>query len=312
MHVRKRVILLASLALGLAALFTPMAGADIVGPITFEPSQGYTVGNINGQQGWSKTGPYDVEVEAASAYPAITALSFGTQALRVSNAITSGSFGDQAFSPGLLIAAGETAPANHFESTFWIGTTLTTPQLVRMSVSPDDGNGSRMTYLRFEDLSDGVHVFFDDVTNPGPLPNPTVFNETDIATLSRTIAHSIRFSVDFVPGPGNDVVDIYIDGTHEFTGTTWENYYRYDPEQTGNGNQLFPVDKMLFLERGAPVATNLGQGFLVDGLSLASSSLVGPPTNKDQCKKGGWQTFNNPTFKNQGECISFVNHHQNG
>jgi hypothetical protein len=37
--------------------------------------------------------------------------------------------------------------------------------------------------------------------------------------------------------------------------------------------------------------------------------LVGPPTSKDQCKKGGWQTFNNPVFKNQGQCVSYVNHH---
>jgi hypothetical protein len=37
--------------------------------------------------------------------------------------------------------------------------------------------------------------------------------------------------------------------------------------------------------------------------------LVGPPTSKDQCKNGGWQTFNNPSFKNQGQCVSYVNHH---
>lgn len=30
------------------------------------------------------------------------------------------------------------------------------------------------------------------------------------------------------------------------------------------------------------------------------------PTNMDQCKKGGWQNFNNPVFKNQGSCVSFV------
>lgn len=33
-----------------------------------------------------------------------------------------------------------------------------------------------------------------------------------------------------------------------------------------------------------------------------------PPTSKDQCKKGGWQDFNNPSFKNQGACVSFVEH----
>lgn len=38
----------------------------------------------------------------------------------------------------------------------------------------------------------------------------------------------------------------------------------------------------------------------------ASSALVGPPTNKDQCKNNGWKVFNNPTFKNQGDCVSYV------
>jgi YVTN family beta-propeller protein len=31
------------------------------------------------------------------------------------------------------------------------------------------------------------------------------------------------------------------------------------------------------------------------------------PTNIDQCKTGGWASFTNPTFKNQGDCVSFVN-----
>jgi hypothetical protein len=34
--------------------------------------------------------------------------------------------------------------------------------------------------------------------------------------------------------------------------------------------------------------------------------LTGPPTSKDQCKNGGWQDFDNPTFKNQGDCVSYV------
>jgi hypothetical protein len=35
--------------------------------------------------------------------------------------------------------------------------------------------------------------------------------------------------------------------------------------------------------------------------------LVGPPTNADQCKKGGWAEFEFPrAFKNQGDCVRFV------
>ena len=40
----------------------------------------------------------------------------------------------------------------------------------------------------------------------------------------------------------------------------------------------------------------------------ATPAGAGPPTNKKQCKKGGWRTFTVPrTFKNQGDCIQFVN-----
>ncbi len=37
-----------------------------------------------------------------------------------------------------------------------------------------------------------------------------------------------------------------------------------------------------------------------------SAPLVGPATSKDQCKNDGWKKFNNPTYKNQGDCVSAV------
>ena len=43
------------------------------------------------------------------------------------------------------------------------------------------------------------------------------------------------------------------------------------------------------------------------------SVAVGPPTSADQCKKGGWEQFNTPrTFKNQGDCVSFVQNGKSG
>src|ERR1043165_6574424 len=45
-----------------------------------------------------------------------------------------------------------------------------------------------------------------------------------------------------------------------------------------------------------------------DGILDTCDSQVGPPANKDQCKDSGWQNFNFPrTFKNQGDCIQYVN-----
>jgi len=34
------------------------------------------------------------------------------------------------------------------------------------------------------------------------------------------------------------------------------------------------------------------------------------PTSKDQCKDGGWMAFNNPSFENQGACVSYVQSNQ--
>ena len=60
---------------------------------------------------------------------------------------------------------------------------------------------------------------------------------------------------------------------------------------------------------------NPGLDANVDALTFGASGnattwnfepLTGPPTSKDQCKNGGWQDFDNPSFKNQGDCVSYV------
>ena len=40
------------------------------------------------------------------------------------------------------------------------------------------------------------------------------------------------------------------------------------------------------------------------------SQLPAGPSAKDQCKKGGWKSFSSPSFKNQGQCVSWFNHPQ--
>jgi hypothetical protein len=278
------------LVVGTILLLPSAAGADTIGPITFETSQGYSLGDINGQPipatlpngAWSKTGPYDVNVVLVSSYPAASGYGFGSQALQISDAFTSGSFGDQTFSPGLADEAGERGADNaglsgglrqpHFAASFRIGTSQATVQPgLHMSVSPDRGDGARMSYLRFEDQADGVHVFFVDVTDPGPVGTVATFRESEIATLSRARSHLIKFSIAFKNGPANDTVKIYIDSKLVKNGRTWEDYYRYDPEQTPQGNKVPTVDKLLFRESGAANPTDVGQGFLLDRVTLASS-----------------------------------------
>jgi hypothetical protein len=252
---RKRLMFFAALAvasLGLASF----AAADTSGAIDF--SSPYTVGNIDTQLGWSNFGKYDANVATVSTFDAASAYgAYGVQALQISNSKTSGSFGDQTFAPLLAHPAQQGTSLTHFVATFSIGTTTTAQQSgLAISVSPDNGQGARMSYLRFEDQADGVHVFFDD------LRNTKAFKDRDIATLTRGIPHTIGFSLDLKAT--TDSAKITIDGKLAASGTTWESYYPLAGEPVPN------VATMLFRASGTASASQ-GQGFLIDNLTYASS-----------------------------------------
>src|SRR5262245_46385645 len=74
--------------LNLLFVIVILSGYAAAQTITFETPT-YTLGNINGQNGWSKTGPFDHAVSSSNG-----TAGFGAQSFRVSNAITSGTFGD--------------------------------------------------------------------------------------------------------------------------------------------------------------------------------------------------------------------------
>jgi hypothetical protein len=279
--------------------------------------ESYNLGTIDSQDGWSSIGSvtgscalYDHAVSDS-----LGKLGFGSQSLRISNAVVSGCFGDQTFSKSLSQEAGESLAENggqsgglrqkYFEAQFDLATTSSSQQTgLYMSVSPDRGDGARMSYLRFEDKADGIHVFFDDyqdgiVEAAGTCDSGDNFVESDIATLSRTSTHNIKFSMNFVNGSNNDVVKIYIDGSLVKTGTSWEGYFNYC-----EGNNTRTVDSLLFRTggtQGDEASNTLGNGFLIDNLGLKSYNL---PLTKDDCKKDSWKSYG--YFKNQGDCVSFV------
>ncbi len=303
--------------LSVLSFFPALASAETIS-VNFETPT-YTLGVINAQDGWSSLGAaglgcavYDHAVNSSLSTPG-----FGGQSLRISNAVVSGCFGDQTFAKPLTNAVGEAAAtagafsvgtlASHFESEFALASAVPGAQQpdLYLSVSPDRGDGSRMSYLRFEDQPDGIHAFFDDVTST-QTPNSDQFNETDIATLNRSTPHVVKFVMDMVNGPSNDVVKVYIDGVLKITGTSWEDYYRYDSEAAAEQSPRI-IKTLLFRTGGGTNYPALsGNGFLVDNLSLQSGPVLLTPTDKNQCKKDGWQTFNNPVFKNQGQCVKFV------
>lgn len=67
---------------------------------------------------------------------------------------------------------------------------------------------------------------------------------------------------------------------------------------------------------GVNVGTfNPGYTVATDGVQFNDTTYdfeVGrAPATKDDCKDGGWMTFDDPAFKNQGDCVSWVNQRDN-
>ena len=278
--------------------------------ITFEQPT-YTVGSINSQDDWTSLGSigsgcalYDHAV-VPNTYGIA---SFGAQSLRMSSAITSGCFGDQTFSKRLFNYAGETGSAigafslggsrqTHFEAQWDFASTVPGSEQPGLHVvaSADRGDGARMNWVLMADTPTGLEVDFYDVQGTGVA---TDFYFTAVATgLDRTTAHTVKMTMDFVDGPSNDVVNIYVDGVLKHTGTSWENYFRYL-----EGSPVPAVNRILFRTGGAADPGTLGNGFVIDNFSAISG--VTPPTSVDQCKNGGWQVFNLPAYPNQGQCVA--------
>jgi hypothetical protein len=203
----------------------------------------FNLGSPNGQNGWTfvqtaPPPPYDLEIAEVEREESAFAI-FGNQALRISNAVTSNGF-DWVYGRPLDVPVGETRAFptgsqrnNHFELSFDIGTVVDFQQPgLQVSVAPDDGtgNGVRMSYLRFEDRTNGIAVVFSDFDSSLAEPD---FRYTDVATnLSRNTPHNIRLSLTTVEGPSNDVVRVYVDGALVHTGTSWEDFYANDVVST--------------------------------------------------------------------------------
>jgi hypothetical protein len=256
-----------------------VAQADVWGT-NFESSS-YTAGqDIDGQSGWSSFGPYDANVVNVSGYANASGYGFGGKALQISNFTTLSSFGDQTFTPSVADEAGESIADSggasggirqtQFNARFRIGVAdpsdpTTTDR--HTTVSPDRGDGARMSYLRFEDHTNGIHVFFVDVN-----ADDSDFPETDIATLDRTRSHLVELSMTLVDGPANDVVKVSIDGALVHTGTSWEQYFLLDTEQAPAGNKVPTVDSLLIREAGTANASQQGKGFLLDDFRIETTT----------------------------------------
>jgi hypothetical protein len=121
-----------------------------------------------------------------------------------------------------------------------------------------------------------------------------------LASATQCQGGSPRFDVVttdglFFLGCNNVTPTINSDGTatYTFTAATIAAAGGQVPFPTGT---IQSIDILIDVEGTADV-TNI----TVNG----QVQVPTPQTLTDQCKKGGWQTFTSPVFKNQGDCVSF-------
>lgn len=248
---------------------------------SFTDFESFALGTVDGQGGWSATNPnWDEEVVDLG----------GNKAWRVSNETTSGSFGDQPFAPSsgeiagesgsTHVASGNPASFNRYIASFdfWSVTGAAQPGL-DITVSPDDGSGSRQSFISIEDNGAGIDIdFYDsDANHPVSNPNGGFVLTTPVTGLSYTEVHNVRFDIQFVDGididgddgevHGNDIVDLYVNDVLVHTGTTWESYF-WTTTEGQTPPSVRAIDTLLFrLSTNNGFVSN-GGGFYIDNVSV--------------------------------------------
>ena len=203
---------------------------------------------------------------------------FGDQSLRISNAYTepSGEFFYQTYSPSTADPAGETNTNHVFDGTFQFIPTKDSQQSdLFVSVSPDNGTGGRMSYVGLEDTANGIHINFYETAADG------AFVQHSVGDYARTAVHTIRFLIETVPGPANDVLQLFVDNVDigERDGacfTTWEQYYR-----EGESHEPGVIDSFEFRTagNGTKLSNLIGQGYLFDNVTTTTATSGGPATS---------------------------------
>jgi hypothetical protein len=127
-----------------------------------------------------------------------------------------------------------------------------------------------------------------------------------LANAAQCQGGSPRFNVvaggtTFFLGCNNVTPTINADGTatYTFTAATIAAAGGQVPVPTGT---ISSVDVLIDVQGTADLSNITFNG-------QTQTVVTGGPTSKAQCKQGGWKSFTDPSFKNQGQCVSWFNHH---
>ena len=256
-----------------------LAGTALALQTLFTDFEGFKTGaSIDGQNGWGVSNPaFDQQVVNAG----------GNTVWRVSNAVTSGSFGDMPFAPRLGgipadpsnptnsspgAFAGETSTGttlDRYRSTFSFRSATGTAQPgARITVSADNGQGGRQSFIAIRDTGTGINVETVDVDKNGIFSGFIVI----ASGLAYKPWHTTSVEIQFKDGENNDRVKYYVDGKLVHTATSWEQYYRhFEADLHPKG---VPVQTLMFRISADPQPQVLGGGYHIDnfGQSVGRSS----------------------------------------
>ena len=129
-----------------------------------------------------------------------------------------------------------------------------------------------------------------------------------LANATQCQGGSPRFNVDtttgfFFLGCNNVTPTTNSDGsvTYTFTAATLAAAGQQVPTPTGTIESL----SVLIDVQGTADLTKVMVNDKLQTLAPGKADFARP------CKKGGWKSFSNPTFKNQGQCVKFLVHGRN-
>ena len=309
----------------------------------------FNLGTVAGQHGWTVNGQIDEEEVAPQlSFANFGIKSFRiSNAIRTQNSnVVSNPLQDEAGeteAENASLSAGTRQPHFETEWDFASANPDGVQQNLAIEANIDRGDANPMSTITMKDVlagnvlignsyvnvPDGLIVLLEEyktdlvcVGNGGTYTSCSDARVVPIATgLSRNISHHVKATIDFINGPNNDVVTVCVDDLSCYTGNSLEDMYRLglsapQPPKT--------VDSVLFRSSGGTVGGILGKGFYFDNFSIISSNPSAPtpiptltpdPQNndpKDDCEHDGWRDFEGPSFKNQGDCVSYMRHIKNG
>lgn len=154
--------------------------------------------------------------------------------------------------------------------------------------------------------SNGVHLEKNGPTSDNVSAGVTINGVSSLSTTGMTLSYQVqgycgagapRFNVNLSNGQTIFLACIYgNDGSGNVSFTAGQTY----------GGVLFPEGQTV--QSIDIVQDEQGQTTLSNITVNGTPVTVTTQALKDQCKNGGWMSMTNPTFKNQGQCVSYFEH----